>query len=58
MNNFERGSEWRKWDLHVHSPYTRLNNKYCNTTNEKFIEKIQKEEMDVIGLTNYFNFRI
>ena len=20
MNNYERGSEWRKWDLHIHSP--------------------------------------
>ena len=20
VNNFQRGSEWRKWDLHAHTP--------------------------------------
>lgn len=28
VQNFPRGSEWRKWDLHVHTPGTKLNNKY------------------------------
>ena len=23
-----RGSEWKKWDLHIHTPFTKLNNKY------------------------------
>ena len=51
-----RGSEWRKWDLHLHSPYTNINNKYGDITDEEFIEKIIKENIEVIGLTNYFNF--
>jgi hypothetical protein len=25
---FPRGSEWRKWDLHVHIPGTSLNDGY------------------------------
>lgn len=24
-----RGSKWRCWDLHIHTPYTKLNNNYC-----------------------------
>ncbi|WP_311474055.1 TrlF family AAA-like ATPase [uncultured Rothia sp.] len=28
VRKFPRGSEWRKWDLHVHTPGTKLNNKY------------------------------
>ncbi|KAA6306661.1 hypothetical protein EZS27_041676, partial [termite gut metagenome] len=25
-NNFLRGSEWRKWDLHVHTPESGMAN--------------------------------
>lgn len=25
MNDFQRGSEWRRWDLHIHTPFTRKN---------------------------------
>lgn len=50
----KRGSEWRKWDLHVHSPYTHLNRYQC--TDDEFISKIIKENISVIGLTNYFKF--
>ena len=28
QNGYPKGSEWRKWDLHVHTPYTKLNNGY------------------------------
>lgn len=28
VQKFPRGSEWRKWDLHVHTPGTKLNNEY------------------------------
>ena len=56
-----RGSEFRKWDLHVHSPYTTLNNQFERLEDgspdiEKFIEKIKSQEVSAIGLTNYFNF--
>lgn len=49
-----RGSEWRKWDLHIHSPYTFLNKYTC--TDEEFENKLIKEEISCIGLTNYFKF--
>ncbi|PTX61058.1 PHP domain-containing protein [Kordia periserrulae] len=49
-----RGSEWRKWDLHVHSPYTFLN-KY-SSTDEEFISKVKAKNISCLGLTNYFKF--
>jgi predicted ATPase len=54
MENINRGSEWRKWDLHLHSPYTFLN-KY-NSTDDEFVNKIINEQISCIGLTNYFKF--
>lgn len=58
MNTINRGSEWRKWDLHLHSPYTIIHGSgsYNGVSDEKFIEKIKEEGISVIGLTNYFKF--
>ena len=57
----QRGSEFRKWDLHIHSPYTVLNNQFDKLPDgspdvEKFIQKIKDEDISAVGLTNYFNF--
>lgn len=49
-----RGSEWSKWDLHVHSPYTYLNGYQCS--DDDFIAKLKEKNISVIGLTNYFKF--
>lgn len=51
---FSRGSEWRKWDLHLHSPYTFMNT--YSATEKEFIDKIKSEWISVIWLTNYFKF--
>lgn len=50
------GSEWHKWDLHIHSPYVWLNNQYSNIDDEKFINQIKNAGLEVVGLTNYFAF--
>ncbi len=54
-----RGSIWRKWDLHLHTPETKLNNQY-STINEQdvwdlFCEKIEKSDVSVFGITDYFS---
>lgn len=50
-----KGSEWRKWDIHIHSPYTHgTTNKYGDTTIDEFCNKILENEIACIGLTNYF----
>ena len=50
-----RGSEWRKWDLHLHSLYSVIGS-YDGVTPDFFINKIKEEEISVVGLTNYFKF--
>lgn len=58
MTEINRGSEWRKWDLHIHSPYTIVNGNgsYKDVTDEDIIKKICEEKISVVGLTNYFKF--
>ena len=60
----DRGSEWRKWDLHIHSCYSVLNNNYTHNSEGKiddesvreFIQTLKENEISAIGLTNYFQF--
>lgn len=57
---FERGSEWRKWDLHIHTPETKKNDQFIGSTPAEkwniFIDTINnsKEEISVIGIADYF----
>lgn len=53
--NYFRGSEWRKWDLHLHSFHTTLSEEFGNNI-DSYLNKISEEEISVVGLTNYFNF--
>jgi len=60
MNSiFPKGSEWRKWDLHVHSPLSILNNQFPKVGNgkpdwEPFLQKLESLDTAVIGITDYF----
>ncbi|TWP23190.1 hypothetical protein EUA66_01860 [TM7 phylum sp. oral taxon 349] len=56
MSNSERGSMWRKWDMHIHSLTTHMRNEYNSTTRDQFVKKLQEKELGAVGLTNYFNF--
>lgn len=55
-----RGSEWRKWDLHIHTPETKKNDQFDGSTpSEKwdnYIKAINEstEDIAVIGITDYF----
>ena len=55
MNN-PRGSIWRKWDLHVHTPAS-----YVNSFNDwdSYIKKLnevtKRKDIKVLGLTDYFS---
>ena len=57
MSNFNRGSEWRKWDLHVHTPKS-IDQHYGGDNEEaweKFIIDIEnlQENIKVIGINDY-----
>jgi ABC-type lipoprotein export system ATPase subunit len=54
MSNFEVGSQWRRWDLHIHTPDSVLENKFkCSW--EEYIEYIENsgDTVAVIGATDY-----
>jgi energy-coupling factor transporter ATP-binding protein EcfA2 len=42
-----RGSEWRRWDLHIHSPAT-----YRGSYDE-FVKNLKTSEVEVIGINDY-----
>jgi ABC-type lipoprotein export system ATPase subunit len=53
-----RGSEWRKWDLHVHTPGTKKNDQYQSNGAdiwEEFCQKIEASDVQAIGITDYFS---
>lgn len=55
------GSSWHKWDLHLHSCHTCLNNNFPhdnkgNVIEEEFINAVVESGIEVVGLTNYFRF--
>lgn len=57
---YPRGSEWKKWDLHVHSPLSGLNNQYPKKDDgspdwNQFIHRLEEiKGVSVLGITDYF----
>lgn len=68
MEKYARGSEWRRWDLHVHTPETKKNDQYTGTSPEEkwdnFYNAINEyigdgsdpmKNIAVIGITDYLS---
>lgn len=68
MDNYARGSEWRRWDLHMHTPNTKKNDQFTGSTTEDKWEKfyddinayVNKDESPTskiacIGVTDYLS---
>ena len=59
MSNFNRGSEWRKWDLHVHTPDS-IVHEYKQGDKEdiweNYLENLQSLPADikVLGINDYW----
>lgn len=59
INNFlyPKGSEWRKWDLHVHTPLSYLGNQFGNDF-DNYVKQLFKmaleKDIAAIGITDYF----
>jgi hypothetical protein len=51
------GSEWHRWDVHIHTPGTALSNEYGKCTLDQFIKEINEKTEDVIalGITDYYS---
>lgn len=53
----ERGSEWRRWDPHIHTPGTVLNDQYKGADPwEAFLSKVEgaSPSIEALGITDYF----
>ncbi len=56
--SFNRGSEWRKWDLHVHTPESILNNQFGDDWDnyvQSLLKKAIEKSIVAIGITDYFS---
>jgi len=52
-----KGSEWRKWDLHIHTPFSTLNNGFGNNWDEyvkQLFQKAIQNNICAVGITDYF----
>lgn len=56
---FPAGSEWRKWDLHVHVPGTKRSDNYEPKDGkpdwDRFADAIEQSDVAVVGITDYFS---
>jgi energy-coupling factor transporter ATP-binding protein EcfA2 len=51
---FPRGSEWRRWDLHIHTPDTILNNQFGDW--EEYLKTVEAHpDVKVLGVTDYMS---
>ncbi|MCE7006582.1 hypothetical protein LWC34_27680 [Kibdelosporangium philippinense] len=56
MKRFPGGSIWRKWDLHVHPPGTKLSDGYGSPPNwDEFCRILEESDVAVFGITDYFS---
>lgn len=56
MNDYPRGSEWRKWDLHLHGPGTRLSDGYKPLDWDRYCATLEQSDVAAFGITDYFSF--
>lgn len=51
---YPRGSEWRRWDLHVHTASS-YDYKYNNTdSDEKLVDALNREQIKAVAITDHF----
>jgi predicted ATPase len=58
---YPNGSEWRRWDLHIHTPHTKKADAFAgNTEAEKWANYVEAinlypHEIAAVGITDYFS---
>ena len=53
MSKFERGSEWRKWDLHIHTPSSDASYK-GEDYDDLLVEAWKENEFAAVAITDHF----
>ncbi len=58
-DEFRIGSVWRKWDLHIHPPTTKLNDQYAVSSGkdvwDEYCRKLEESDVYAFGITDYFS---
>lgn len=56
-SNWHKGSEWRRWDPHVHTPESKLGAPFGSLTWDEYIDALETaavdSEISAIGVTDY-----
>lgn len=57
FKNSPNGSEWRRWDLHIHTPDTKLSNDYGSGEDiwERYVDYLENSPVVAFGITDYFS---
>lgn len=59
VGTYPRGSRWRKWDLHVHTPVSILSNRFPKQSDgspdwDAYLSRLEQLDVAVLGVTDYF----
>jgi len=55
MIDCSKGAEWRKWDLHLHTPGTAKNDQFGSDSWVTYISTLDSKDVSVLGITDYFS---
>lgn len=53
------GSTWKRWDLHLHAPGTKLSDSYGGESDEalkRYVDELEASDVQAFGITDYFSF--
>jgi hypothetical protein len=53
------GSIWRRWDLHLHAPGTKLSSGFGSPDEaglKRYVDTLEKSDVHGFGITDYFSF--
>ena len=55
--NSKKGSQWRRWDLHVHTPKTKLSDCYKSDGDvwDNYVDCLENSSVKAFGITDYFS---
>lgn len=57
-STWPRGSEWRKWDLHIHAPGTKINDQFATADGDvwaEYCQRLHDSDVQVFGITDYYS---
>ena len=58
-HSYSRGAEWRRWDLHIHTPDSQLGSSFSGVAWNDYVDALEqaatKHQIAVIGVTDYMS---